>query len=213
MRRFSVLVATAVLGFFPGCNKVYWMTGTWSPPKQDQAPAAAPEPRPTATIVASGELRDALISLRRVHFAYNVARLTAGARQALDEVAAILTKHPEIQLHVDGHCDLRGSDAWNLRLGQSRADAVVGYLTSKGLSPDRLKAYSFGKGKPLASGLGIRDNAMNRRVEYRLLQGQAQIVLEQGDLVDDLGRSIASVPRALPKKLAPEPSGAKQTKK
>jgi len=85
-----------------------------------------------------------------VNFAFNSAKLDAGARDALREQATWIRQFPEIRFRVYGHTDAVGSAAYNKRLGQARANAVVHYLTSLGISRTRLEAVvSFGETQPL----------------------------------------------------------------
>lgn len=85
-----------------------------------------------------------------VNFAFNSAELDAGARDTLREQANWIRQFPEVRFRVYGHTDLVGSDAYNRALGLRRAQAVVAYLTSQGISRSRLEAVtSFGKTQPL----------------------------------------------------------------
>lgn len=110
------------------------------------------------TQVQSGE-RDYAIDLTRrfaadvpntVNFAFNSAVLDADAQAALRQQADWIRQFPEVRFRVYGHTDLVGSDAYNKRLGLRRAQAVVAYLTSLGISRSRLEAVvSFGETQPL----------------------------------------------------------------
>lgn len=88
--------------------------------------------------------------LTTVNFAFNSAQLDAGARDTLREQAAWIRQFPEVHFKVYGHADAVGSSGYNKRIGLSRANAVVNYLISQGISRDRLKAVvSFGETQPL----------------------------------------------------------------
>ena len=85
-----------------------------------------------------------------VNFAFNSSQLDAGARDALREQAIWIRQFPEIRFRVYGHTDAVGSAAYNKRLGLARANAVVHYLTTQGISRSRLEAVaSFGETQPL----------------------------------------------------------------
>jgi peptidoglycan-associated lipoprotein len=85
-----------------------------------------------------------------VNFAFNSAELDAAARDTLREQANWIRQFPEVRFRVYGHTDLVGSDSYNKALGLRRAQAVVAYLTSQGISRQRLEAVvSFGKTQPL----------------------------------------------------------------
>ncbi|MGX9357021.1 OmpA family protein [Roseobacteraceae bacterium S113] len=88
--------------------------------------------------------------LTTVNFAFNSAELDAGARDTLREQAKWIKQFPEVRFRVYGHTDKVGSDGFNKSLGLRRANAVVRYLTSFGISRDRLEAVtSFGERQPL----------------------------------------------------------------
>ena len=88
--------------------------------------------------------------LSTVNFAFDSAQLDAGARDTLREQAHWIKQFPEVRFRVYGHTDLVGSPAYNKRLGLRRANAVVNYLVSQGISRSRLEAVaSFGETQPL----------------------------------------------------------------
>ncbi|WP_417522984.1 OmpA family protein [Marinovum sp.] len=88
--------------------------------------------------------------LTTVNFAFNSAALDAGARDTLREQAAWIRRFPEVRFRVYGHTDKVGSNGYNRQLGQRRADAVVNFLVSQGISRSRLEAVvSFGETQPL----------------------------------------------------------------
>ena len=85
-----------------------------------------------------------------VTFAFNSAQLDADARRALDRQAHFIRQFPELRFRVYGHTDLVGSPAYNKRLGLRRAQAVVAYLSSRGVSRSRLEALvSYGESRPV----------------------------------------------------------------
>ena len=85
-----------------------------------------------------------------VNFAFGSAQLDSGARDALREQARWIKQFPEVRFKVYGHTDAVGSEASNQRLGLRRANAVVGYLVSQGISRSRLEAVvSHGENQPL----------------------------------------------------------------
>ena len=85
-----------------------------------------------------------------VNFPFNQAVLDESARQILRQQASWIRQFPEVRFRVFGHTDLVGSNAYNRRLGQRRANAVVNYLVSQGVDRSRLEAVvSFGETRPL----------------------------------------------------------------
>ncbi|WP_299841886.1 OmpA family protein [uncultured Roseovarius sp.] len=88
--------------------------------------------------------------LSTVNFAFNSARLDATAQTTLREQARWIRQFPEVRFRVYGHTDAVGSNAYNKRLGLRRAQTVVSYLTTQGISRSRLEAVvSFGETQPL----------------------------------------------------------------
>ena len=83
---------------------------------------------------------------------------------ALDKVAVVLEKFPNIRLEVQGHTDSDGDAGANLRLSQERADAVRSYLISHGVSPERVTAVGYGETRPIAPNTTAHGKALNRRV-------------------------------------------------
>lgn len=155
----------------------------------------APPPTEVRTVetpreTIAGELRDALLVLRRVHFAYDSARLEPAAHKALAAAAEPLMRHPDVHLYIDGHADVRGPSDYNRILGERRAAAVAEALARLGIDKQRLHVNSFGKDKLLVGGGGVIAHATNRRVDFRLMRGQVDLVLEEGVLFDDRGRLL-----------------------
>jgi peptidoglycan-associated lipoprotein len=145
---------------------------------------------------AEGELRDVLITLQRVHFPFDSNELTDDARAALAEAAPKLARHPDVVLYVDGHADQRGTEEYNVALGERRAQVVADYLTRMGVGQTQLKIVSFGEGQPMAERGSDLAMAKNRRVDFRLMRGDIRLVVEEGPLVDDAGEPIGDDPSA-----------------
>jgi OOP family OmpA-OmpF porin len=84
----------------------------------------------------------------------------------LDSVAQVMRDYPKIRVRIEGHTDSDGSDSANLRLSQSRAEAVVNALVQRGVARSRLDAAGFGEMRPIASNDSEEGRAENRRVEF-----------------------------------------------
>jgi len=85
----------------------------------------------------------------------------------LDEIAATIAAHPEIlMIRIEGHTDDVGADVTNLKLSQSRADAVKKALVFRGIAENRLDAVGFGEMRPISSNASDDGRAENRRVEF-----------------------------------------------
>jgi peptidoglycan-associated lipoprotein len=147
-------------------------------------------PKADRVETAEGHMKDLLLALRRVHFAFDADALTDGGKQALTEAAEKLELLPKVDLYVDGHTDDRGTTEYNMSLGERRAQEVVAYLKRLGVDEVRLNIVSFGEESPMAGGHSDLDNAKNRRVDFRIMRGDVQFVLEEGELVDDSGKPL-----------------------
>jgi OOP family OmpA-OmpF porin len=102
--------------------------------------------------------------LRGVNFRTNSAQLTPDSFVVLDGVLAVLRERPQVRAEVRGYTDARGADAYNLKLSERRAAAVVDYLTAHGIARDALSATGLGKASPIASNDTEAGRAENRRV-------------------------------------------------
>ncbi len=110
------------------------------------------------------------VVLQNIFFETNRAVITPVSYPALDRVINFMNKNPDIRVEIDGHTDSVGSDAYNQRLSQARAQAVVEYLVKHGISRDRLVAKGFGETKPVAPNDTPEGRAKNRRVEFKILE-------------------------------------------
>lgn len=159
---------------------------------QPRTPRAQTREAPGAGLrreIATGEERAALLALRRVYFALDDARLPPQSREALSEAAEHL-RDLDVSVAVEGHADERGTTDYNLALGQRRADVVTGYLEDLGIPSERLRGVSYGEERPAAQGSDPDAWSRNRRVEFSLLRGDVQIVLEEGVRLSDRGRPM-----------------------
>jgi peptidoglycan-associated lipoprotein len=109
----------------------------------------------------------AACSLERVHFAFDSAQLDGTARTELKDAAACLAEKRPADLLIEGHCDERGTAAYNLALGNKRAMTVKGYLADLGVTT-QMNTISFGKEKPAVQGHDEAAWRENRRAELKL---------------------------------------------
>ncbi len=108
--------------------------------------------------------------LADIHFDYDSAALSDGARKTLEAHVVWLQSHREAQLTVEGHCDDIGSDEYNLALGAKRAQSAKDFLVSQGIPPDRLVTISYGKEKPQCTEATEDCYQRNRRAHFTLAQ-------------------------------------------
>jgi len=86
-----------------------------------------------------------------VYFQYDESSLSDEAREKLARNAELLKGQPQFQLTVEGHCDERGTNEYNLALGERRANAVRDYVGSLGVNPTRLRTISYGEERPVCT--------------------------------------------------------------
>lgn len=159
-RLFAVLLVFAlVVVLLPGCKG-----------KPKEAPVAPPETgvteHPSTTPMVESptikpitetpvsELPDDLDQinrsglLKKVYFDFDRADLRADAIETLNANAAVLKKHSTLRIRIEGHCDERGTEEYNIGLGDRRAKAAYNYLVNLGVSAGRMETVSYGKSQP-----------------------------------------------------------------
>jgi peptidoglycan-associated lipoprotein len=100
---------------------------------------------------AAREAAKASFVKENIYFAFNSSVLTDQAQQILNSKADYLRTNPDITITVEGHCDDRGTDAYNIVLGDQRAKSVKIFLVDLGIGTNRLNTVSFGEGRPIAT--------------------------------------------------------------
>jgi peptidoglycan-associated lipoprotein len=106
------------------------------------------------------------VVVKDVYFDFDKATLRPDAEQALTNNATFLKEHQNIKFTVEGHCDERGSEEYNLGLGDRRATAVKNFLVNAGVSADRISTISYGKGRPVCTVNGEECWQKNRRAHF-----------------------------------------------
>jgi peptidoglycan-associated lipoprotein len=172
------LVAAAMLPLSQGCKKkAPTTTAEARPPVEEPAPPVTNVPPPPssatrepvdtvdinttdlATLNAKGYLQDAF-------FDYDQSDLRDDARTVLSSNAEWLKRYRTIQVLVEGHCDERGTSAYNLALGDRRANAAREYLDSLGVGASRIRTVSYGKERPACTEATEDCYQRNRRAHF-----------------------------------------------
>lgn len=138
------------------------------PPPPPPVPAPSP---PQGKVVVTEEQ---IVTLEPVYFDFDKATIKPVSYPVLDQIVRVMTDRPAIEVRVEGHTDSKGTDTYNRRLSQQRAEAVVKYLVAKGVAPARLDAVGLGESRPIAPNENPdgSDNpqgrAKNRRTEFHI---------------------------------------------
>lgn len=110
--------------------------------------------------------QDEVLSLNPIHFDYDKYNLMGKAISTLSENAEILMEHPDLEIAIQGHCDERGTDEYNLALGEKRAQSARDFLVNFGIAKSRISVISYGEEKPIDPGHDDEAWAKNRRAEF-----------------------------------------------
>ncbi len=114
---------------------------------------------------------DSTVLADAIHFDYDKADLQAGDLAKLDRKVGLFQAHPRLEIRIAGNCDERGSDEYNLALGERRAAAAKRYLVAHGVVADRISVVSYGKERPLDPGHTEQAWAANRRDDFVVTRG------------------------------------------
>ena len=133
---------------------------------EDGCPDEAPPLKPARVVVEKTRIRiDEMIQ-----FEVNRAVIRPESFGLMSEITTVILDHPEItNIRIEGHTDSDGSDAYNLKLSQGRAEAVAQWLIQAGVDPTRLDAVGFGEARPITANDSPESKAINRRVEFLIV--------------------------------------------
>jgi peptidoglycan-associated lipoprotein len=191
MRAPTLLLVLATAGFAAACG------GKPKPeqPAPEPAPAATPTPTPApvdnsaeqrradsiaAANAAAERLKAVAADLAAmINFDYDQAAIRQNDQGTLDRKASILGANPNVKIQISGHADERGSDEYNLALGNRRAAAAKRYLENKGIDASRMDVVSYGEERPLNQGHDEAAYAQNRRDEFTITSGGDNLVAPQ----------------------------------
>jgi len=134
-------------------------------------PAPAPVPAPSVTDVDKAQkLRAEIQAFESTHinFDFDKSEIRPDAKAILEKKAAWLREHPEFKVTIEGHADERGTNEYNLALGERRAKSAMKYLNALGISADRMSTISYGEERPLCTESKESCWWKNRRDEFKL---------------------------------------------
>ncbi len=139
----------------------------------DSTTAPAPTQIPQESVIKDESLTESAMDMKpfeTIYFDLDSYVLRQDARDALDKNARWMLKNTSGVVRLEGHCDERGSDEYNLALGEKRAMAARNYLATLGIPGDRLETISYGKEKPADPGHNEAAWAKNRRVDFVIVK-------------------------------------------
>lgn len=111
-----------------------------------------------------------IITDTRVYFAFDKYDLSSEAKASLQEKAAIMKQYPSIRVLIAGNCDDRGTQEYNLALGERRARAALDYMVQLGVNPSQIEIISYGKERPLDRANTEAAWAKNRRDDFVVIR-------------------------------------------
>lgn len=120
---------------------------------------------PSNTMSAEEEFK---ANVQDVFFDYDTADIRGDAQATLSKDASYLNSHPDIKVVIGGYCDERGSDEYNLALGQNRANAAKTALVNAGVAANRIRVVSYGKEKPFCTESNEQCWQLNRRAGFSM---------------------------------------------
>ena len=168
------LVALILTFLFVGCAKEEPPPPTTEAPPRPAAPPPPPPPPPAPTPPPGPSISQQAFQEfqnQDINFDFDQYDLRTDARTILDRKASFLNQNSSVRVQIEGHTDERGTNEYNLALGERRANAAKQYLTTAGVSAARLSTISYGEERPLDPGRNEAAWARNRRAHF-VITGQ-----------------------------------------
>lgn len=125
--------------------------------------------KPVTTDMDGWKVNRDILAAYTVYFDFDRSTIRAGERAKVEEVGRYLLENPGQGVRIEGHCDERGTEGYNLSLGERRALAVREYLLNMGIPDNRVDTISYGEDRPAAIGNTEEAYAKNRRGEFLVL--------------------------------------------
>ncbi|WP_209389821.1 MULTISPECIES: OmpA family protein [unclassified Chryseobacterium] len=143
--------------------------------KMDKQAKEIKETLPGAEVERVGDGIKITMNESIVTFAFDSSNLTTLAKTNLDKLVQVLVNNPDTNINIYGHTDSKGSDDYNQKLSERRANSVKAYLVSKGIASSRMFALGEGESMPVASNDTEEGRAKNRRVEFAITANEKMI--------------------------------------
>jgi len=110
--------------------------------------------------------REAQLVLQDIHFPYNSSQIMPESAGVLQQIAEFLKRYPQVLLQIEGHCDERGTEEYNMALGSRRANSARQFLVDLSIDPNRLYTISYGEERPFDPANTEQAWAVNRRDHF-----------------------------------------------
>ncbi len=175
------LVLLLAFAFFLSCRKKVEEVPPPPPPPQVkeqpkvekvEKPAVVKEPVLTEEEIFMAKSLEEInkdVPLKMIHFDFDRYFIRDDAKPVLEENATWLKKFQTVKILIEGHCDERGTEEYNLALGEKRAKSTLDYLVSLGITADRIEIISYGKSQPLDLGHNEVAWQKNRRSQFMVI--------------------------------------------
>ena len=168
-RHWKAIAMCIVLGFtLMGCPKKERVAPPPSaaPPPPPSVPEEAP-PQPPAVLEEPGVIRDITEASRQlqlydIFFDFDKYNIRSDQLPRAEKVAEILRKNPTWKVLIEGHCDERGTNEYNMSLGWKRANTVKEFLIARGIDAGRIETISYGEERPFVTGCSLRPTVQER---------------------------------------------------
>jgi peptidoglycan-associated lipoprotein len=173
------LACMLVFAFTMSCKKKVEQTPPPPPQVKEQPkvePVEKPPPPPrelTEEEIFENKTLEELNAekpLQMIYFDFDKFFIRDDAKSVLESNSAFLKKWRSVKLLIEGHCDERGTEEYNLALGEKRAKSAYDYLISLGISADRIKIISYGKSQPIDMGHDEIAWQKNRRGQFTIIE-------------------------------------------
>jgi peptidoglycan-associated lipoprotein len=176
----ALVFACSALFLMTSCAKKQVTKGpaekpmVYKPPVGDEASKRAEAERQArlAALATAEGLRDEIraFEAENIYFDFDKSELKPEARAILVKKAEWLRNHEDFSVRIEGHCDERGTNEYNLALGERRANAAWKFLNALGISGSRMTTISYGEERPADPGHNETAWAKNRRDEFKLIK-------------------------------------------
>jgi len=139
-----------------------------------------------------------IFAFKKIYFDTDKYKLRPESITELNNVSSILKSNPGVNISIEGHCDSRNTDEYNIVLGQNRSNAAYNYLKKQGIAETRMVTVSYGERRPAAANDSPENMQLNRRVEFR-------VIIKEGEAMPTMTKPSTTTAPA-----APASSGATQ---